>query len=246
MLALIGITIGINVLHIGLKLTSETAASAAYNAVPVITFFLAFLMRMETLKIRSSHGIAKAAGVTLCLAGVIVIAFYTGPAIHPLNHHRLFHDSSSQAKVNSKGTWIKGTFLLLFANTTWSLWLVMQGVILKEYPCKILLTTLQCVFSAPQSFVAAIAFERDFSKWKMGFDARLLGVVYCGLCNAGLACVIGGILTIAGLYCVLWGKNKEHKILYSTNEISKMQNVEQDVVVPIDESVTSNIALQKQ
>ncbi|KAJ4777617.1 WAT1-related protein [Rhynchospora pubera] len=243
---------------------------------------------METLKIRSSHGIAKAAGVTLCLAGVIVIAFYTGPAIHPLNHHRLFHDSSSQAKVNSKGTWIKGTFLLLFANTTWSLWLVMQGVILKEYPCKILLTTLQCVFSAPQSFVAAIAFERDFSKWKMGFDARLLGVVYCGLCNAGLAwylqawcvqkkgpvfvamsnpltivftifsallilgetvhlgSVIGGILTIAGLYCVLWGKNKEHKILYSTNEISKMQNVEQDVVVPIDESVTSNIALQKQ
>jgi hypothetical protein len=37
--------VGLNVYHIGLKYTSETVASAAFNAIPVITFFLAFLMR---------------------------------------------------------------------------------------------------------------------------------------------------------------------------------------------------------
>lgn len=55
----------------------------------------------------------------------------------------------------------------------------MQGLILKECPSKLLLTTLQCVFSTVQTFIAAIAFERDFTKWKMGFDVRLLAVVYC-------------------------------------------------------------------
>ncbi|KAJ3689975.1 hypothetical protein LUZ61_019139 [Rhynchospora tenuis] len=279
MLSLVGITVGLNVYHIGLKYTSETVASAAFNAIPVITFFLAFLLRMETLKIRKSHGMAKAAGVALCLAGVVVIAFYVGPTIHPLNHHRLFHPKGgSQSETHSNGEWIKGTFLLFFANTAWSLWLVMQGLILKECPSKLLLTTLQCVFSTIQTFVAAIALERDFSKWKMGFDVRLLAVVYCALFNAviswylqawclqvkgpvfvamsnplaiiftvfsaliilgetiHLGSIIGGILTVAGLYSVLWGKNKESKISNSENERSKGQNTEQEVVVPIDET----------
>jgi hypothetical protein len=69
---------------------------------------------------------AKATGVAFCLAGVVVIAFYVGPTIHPLNHHRLFHPKNAQSDAHSQGAWIKGTFLLFFANTAWSLWLVMQ------------------------------------------------------------------------------------------------------------------------
>jgi hypothetical protein len=42
---------------------------------------------MENINLRSSHGIAKGAGVALCLSGVIMIAFYVGPAISSLNHH---------------------------------------------------------------------------------------------------------------------------------------------------------------
>ncbi|KAJ4786582.1 WAT1-related protein [Rhynchospora pubera] len=278
MLALIGITFGLNVSHIGLKLTSETVGSAAFNAIPVITFFLAFLMRMETLNLTKSHGIAKAAGVILCLAGVGLIAFYMGPSIPPLNHHQLFHPKSDgPTEAPSKGTWIKGTFLLFFSNVAWSLWLVMQGFILKECPSKILLTTIQCVFSTFQTFVVAIVFERDFSKWKMGFDVQLLSVVYCALCNAGISwylqawclqvkgpvfvamsnplCIIftvlcallilgapvslgsilGGILTVAGLYSVLWGKSIESKMFKLSNENSAGQNKEEQIAVPIGE-----------
>ncbi|XP_078173393.1 WAT1-related protein At5g64700-like [Carex rostrata] len=280
MLSLVGITVGLNVYHIGLKYTSETVASAAFNAIPVITFFLAFLLRMETLKIRTSHGIAKAIGVLFCLAGVVVIAFYVGFTIHPLNHHRLFQPKNGgQSASHSQGDWVKGTFLLFFANTAWSLWLVAQGLILKECPSKLLLTTLQCVFSTVQTFIVAIAFERDFTKWKMGFDVRLLAVVYCALCNAGISwylqawvlqvkgpvfvamsnplaivftvfsaliilgetihfgSILGGILTVAGLYCVLWGKNRESKISDLSDENSKSRNMDQEVIVPIDERV---------
>ncbi|KAJ3682480.1 hypothetical protein LUZ60_015053 [Juncus effusus] len=279
MLALIGITIGLNVYNIGLKYTSETVASAAFNAIPVITFFLAFLLRMETLKLRRIHGMAKAIGVMLCLAGVVVIALYVGPAIHPFNHNSLFHQSgNSDGQVHSKATWIKGTFLLLFANTAWSLWLVMQGLMLKECPSKLLLTTIQCIFSMFQSFVVALAFERDFSKWKLAFDVRLLAVLYSGIFNAviswylqawciekkgpvfvamsnpltiiftifsalfflgetiHLGSVLGGILTVAGLYSVLWGKYKESKLILTSNENLNIQGAEHNAILPIHEN----------
>jgi hypothetical protein len=45
---------------------------------------------MERVKLRSASGIAKVAGVALCLAGVFTIALYTGPSVSPINHHRAF------------------------------------------------------------------------------------------------------------------------------------------------------------
>ncbi|TVU25172.1 hypothetical protein EJB05_27657, partial [Eragrostis curvula] len=70
--------------------TSATVASAAYNGVPVATFCIALLFRKEVVKPRSPYGIAKLTGVAFCLAGVFVIAFYTGPALSPVNHHHAF------------------------------------------------------------------------------------------------------------------------------------------------------------
>ncbi|KAJ3704401.1 hypothetical protein LUZ61_008106 [Rhynchospora tenuis] len=154
----------------------------------LLKIFILALIGMETLKAKSFHGIAKAVGVVLCLCGVMVVAFYVGPVINPLNHHHLLHPRSSPPPlVRSTGTQIIGTFLLLLSATAASLLLIIQGLILnKECPSNLLFNTIQCVFSTIQSFVVALAFERDFSKWKMGFDVRLLGVVYFGLCSGGI------------------------------------------------------------
>jgi len=54
-----------------------------------------------------------------------------------------------------------------------------QAQILKSYPAKLKLTSLQCLTSSIQSFGVAIAFERDIQKWKLGWDMKLLAVVYC-------------------------------------------------------------------
>jgi hypothetical protein len=80
---------------------------------------------MEDVKLRSCSGIAKVTGVALCLAGVFTIAFFTGPSISPLNHHRAL--ASDPAKpVVPKAVWIKWTFLMVVANMCWSLWIVFQ------------------------------------------------------------------------------------------------------------------------
>ncbi|TVU26002.1 hypothetical protein EJB05_28526, partial [Eragrostis curvula] len=204
--ALIGNTVSVNLNNASIKLTSATVASASFDSIPVVTC-LALLLRMEVVKLRSSSGIAKVTGIGLCLAGVLVIGLYIGPGISPLNHHRVFpvHSETGARRVE----WIKGTFLMVLANMLWSMWIVQQTAVLKEYPNKMLVTLSQCGFSAMQSFVVAVAAERDFSRWRLRIDIILLAIVY----SVRLIFIVGGILLVGGLYCVLWGKSKECKIV---------------------------------
>ena len=110
-----------------MKFTSATVASASSNSMPVIAFCLALLLRMEVVRLTSLSGKAKVSGVALCLAGVFVLAFYAGPALSPVNPHRAFAAAqASNSNVPSRMTWIKGTFLMVLANVTWALWIVLQ------------------------------------------------------------------------------------------------------------------------
>ncbi|CAN6358216.1 unnamed protein product [Urochloa humidicola] len=186
--ALIGITFSMNLYHVSLKFTSATVASATDNSLPAVTFFLALLLRMEHVKLKSWSGAAKLAGVTLCLAGVLVIAFYSGPSLSPVNHHRAFasHASGPPGANVTKGAWVKWTFFMVLADAMWSLWIVLQAPVLKECPDKILVTAVQCVFSMVQSFVVAMVAERDFSRWKLSFDVSLLAIFYAGFVVMGV------------------------------------------------------------
>ncbi|KAJ1289129.1 hypothetical protein BS78_02G141200 [Paspalum vaginatum] len=131
--ALFGNTLCLSMYNLSLKFTSPTVASATNNSMPVLTFCLALLLRMEVVKPRSSSGVAKLAGVALCLAGVLVIAFYAGPAVSPPvnHHHRALSPSPGpghhvMSGRSSRATWIKGTLLFLIGNLAWSLSIVWQ------------------------------------------------------------------------------------------------------------------------
>ena len=81
------------------------------------------------MKLRTSPGMAKIAGVLICIAGAATIAFYKGPHLQLLLHHRLFGHPTSQehqSHVSSGVTWVKGCLLMLMSNTFWGLWLVSQ------------------------------------------------------------------------------------------------------------------------
>ncbi|CAN6181837.1 unnamed protein product [Urochloa humidicola] len=188
--ALLGNTLSITLYNVSLKMTSPTVAAATGNSMPVVTFCLALLLRMEVVKLRSASGIAKLTGVALCLAGIFTIAFYSGPALSPVNHHRAFADHASgsgRTNASSKGTWIEGTFLMLLANSAWSISIVWQAALLKELPNRMLVATALCVFSAVQSFVVAVAAERDFSRWQLRLDVSLLAIFYAGFVVAGVS-----------------------------------------------------------
>jgi drug/metabolite transporter (DMT)-like permease len=89
---------------------------------------------MEAIDLKRPSGKGKAAGITFCLAGVLVIALYAGSSLSPLNHshHGVLlagHHGDRQAPGHvSKGLWITGTFLMLLACVAWSLWIVLQVI----------------------------------------------------------------------------------------------------------------------
>lgn len=270
LMSLFGITLSLDLYGIGLIYTSASLGAATTNCLPVITFFLAVLLRLEVWKIRTGPGMAKLVGIVICLGGAIMLALYKGPSIKLFSHHLLFghpsvghpsvshHGQQHQTQPHSGLIWIKGCFILLTGNTFWALWLVTQAQIMKEYPSKLLFTALSCLLSSIQSFMIAIAVERRPSEWMLGWNVRLVAVAYCGIVVTGvayylqayviekkgpvflamwtplglvitMACsafllgeiitlgsIIGGILLVGGLYCVLWAKGREQKMVSSS------------------------------
>ncbi|XP_022928084.1 WAT1-related protein At5g64700-like [Cucurbita moschata] len=276
MLSLFGITASLDLQGVALIYTSASLAAATVNSIPVFTFLFALLFRLEVLRLRSIVGIAKVGGIVFCTGGVLVLVFYKGPQLTLFNNHHLFtihnqhplHDASTH-------TWLKGCLLMMASNILWALSLVLQAFVLKSYPSTLLFTTLQCLVSSFQSFIVAIALERDLDEWKLGWDLRLLAVLYCGIVatgvtysiqtwlikkkgpvflamstpivlvlttlgsaflfgeNISLGSGIGGLLLIAGLYSVLWGKSKELKLNLGPKEIDR------ECSLPVKESDTT-------
>ena len=83
---------------------------------------------METLKLRSVHGIAKASGILLCVGGVIVLALYQGPELKSMNHHQLLkhHAGAAAAHAHSNQEWAMGIFLMTTSVVIWTFWTVKQ------------------------------------------------------------------------------------------------------------------------
>jgi len=149
LLSLFGIVLSLDIYGIAIVYTSATLAAAITNCLPVITFFLAVLLRMEVLELRTIAGVAKLAGILFCIAGAATLAFYKGPHLKFLGQHHLFgHPKLEDHLVHlpSNKAWIKGCFLFLISSTFWGLWLVLQAPVMKSYPPKLLFTTLQCFF----------------------------------------------------------------------------------------------------
>ncbi|CAK9320271.1 unnamed protein product [Citrullus colocynthis] len=127
-ISLIGITLALDAYGVAINYTSATLGAAAFNCVPVTTFFFAILLRMEKVKLKKAAGIAKVVGIMICMGGAAILAFYKGPYLKPLFTHQLFHHLQSQSHHSSKSqnTWMIGCFFLLITSVSWGIWFVLQ------------------------------------------------------------------------------------------------------------------------
>ncbi|CAI0555098.1 unnamed protein product, partial [Linum tenue] len=187
------ITLALNLNGFGLLYTSSTLAAASLNSLPVTTFLLALLLRVETLRVGTKSGKVKLLGLVICMGGVATLAFYEGPhfKMFCLFKHSFwqseYHKSHTSWIKGSFLTWIKGCALMLSSDFTWGYWLIFQARLQKSYPPKLLFTAIQCASGSIQSFAIAITMERDFNEWKLGWDMKLVAVVYCGVMVTGVS-----------------------------------------------------------
>ncbi|XP_057468788.1 WAT1-related protein At1g43650-like [Actinidia eriantha] len=179
-----GITLSLNLDCLSLNYVSATFAVAVCTTVPAMTYIMAVILRVESISVRQWHGLAKVLGSTVSLGGALVFILVKGPAVYHQAGQKEVYVSPTEG--HSKGDLLKGSLAAFSSNIVWSLWIIMQGTLVKEYPALLRLTALQTFFSCIQSAIWAAAAERNISSWKLGWDVNLLSVTYCGIIFTGI------------------------------------------------------------
>ncbi|XBI08277.1 hypothetical protein VPH35_136030 [Triticum aestivum] len=197
-LALLEPVLDQNLYYVGNKLTSASFSSALVNILPAVTFIMAIVLRMEKLRLRSSHSQAKVAGTICTVIGAVLMIMYHGPVVQFPWARGAHHvdQAASAAAAQSSATWLKGTIAIITSCVAWAGFFVLQSNTLNSYPAALTLTTLICAMGTGINGSMALVAERhDMSAWVIGLDTRLFTVVYSGVVCSGVAFFVQGIVT---------------------------------------------------
>ncbi|KAI4321161.1 hypothetical protein MLD38_034579 [Melastoma candidum] len=226
-----GLTLSLNLYYIAIGYTSTTFAAASTNLIPAITFTIVLLLRARITVAHDLCNCFKVGKRETCWGSRQGDGFPD----RGIGGTRVCLCQGGDSSSSHSQQWIKDSLIMFSANMLWSLWLILQGRLIKEYPSKIRLTALQCLFGSTQSTCWAIAMEKNPS------GVVVTGVTYCiqvwvtekkgpvftsvftplaliitAVSSAFLwkeslywGSVGGAILMVVGLYLVLWGKSQE-------------------------------------
>ncbi|XP_073119683.1 WAT1-related protein At1g68170-like [Henckelia pumila] len=194
--ALFGGSMAQNLYAESLALTTVTFAAATSNLMPAVTFVLAILFRMEKLGWTTMAGKAKVMGTFLSIGGAMLLTFYKGLEVKlwsthvhllPTNQHADGHVAAAHQKsINN----IIGLVLAIACCVSYSFALIIQAKVSEKYPCHYSSTALISVVGSIQAVVYAFSSEKDWSQWKLGWNLRLLIVVYMGIVGSGIMWVL--------------------------------------------------------
>ncbi|KAM1022970.1 WAT1-related protein At4g08290-like [Malus sylvestris] len=180
--------------YLGMKYTSASFASAIMNAVPSLTFVIAVIFRVETVKIKEVRSQAKVIGTLVTFAGALLMTLYKGPVIDLLWSHKTSSHHESSSSTTSNQHWIAGTLFILLGSVAWSCFYVLQSITVKKYPANISLSCLICLAGALQGSAVAFTVERRPSAWAVGWDSRLLAPLYTGIISSGITYYVQGLV----------------------------------------------------
>jgi len=112
-----------NLFNLGMKYTTATFAIALYNTLPAVTFILALIFRLESVKFQSIRSAAKVVGTVTTVGGIMVMTLVKGPALD------LFWTKGPSAQ-NTVGTdihsSIKGAVLVTIGCFSYACFMILQ------------------------------------------------------------------------------------------------------------------------
>uniref|UniRef100_A0A0D9XIF1 WAT1-related protein n=1 Tax=Leersia perrieri TaxID=77586 RepID=A0A0D9XIF1_9ORYZ len=181
--AFIGYAVPMSLYYYGLKDTTPSYAVIFINIIPLFTFILSLMFRLETFRIGSMAGGLKIASVLLSVGGTMLVSLYKGKSLHIWNSIlRHQNEESTKSATNQ----LRGTILLVVSSFTFACWYLVQSKILKVYPYKYWSSMTTCVVGGFQTAFVGILLTRDKSAWKLGWNFDLITIVYSGaLATAG-------------------------------------------------------------
>ncbi|CAK8575026.1 unnamed protein product [Lathyrus sativus] len=194
--ALVGMTMAIGLFYYGLRDTSATYSVNFLNLIPIFTFFISIILRMEDLNIKTWGGIAKCFGAILCVGGALSISLYKGKEIYIGNHS---HHVERIVVGAQKSRMLRGTFFLIASCCCSTVWFIMQVRLAKVFPFRYWTTMISCFMTAIQSTIIGVGMDFSKEAWKLELNLQLVTIVYAGvLATAATFCLISWTITIKG------------------------------------------------
>ncbi|GLJ17370.1 hypothetical protein SUGI_0301710 [Cryptomeria japonica] len=183
--SLLGVTLSQNLYNVGLKYTTATFATALLNLIPVITFLMAIIFRVERIDIKSLVGQAKVLGTLVCVSGAMSMTFYKGIKIQLWPSP--FHLSEHNERDGKSEDLTKGSVLVVTSCISLSAWFILQTSITKKYPAQYSSTTILCFMVTVQSAIVTLIFEQGhYGVWALGWNVNLLTAIYSGIVGSGI------------------------------------------------------------
>ncbi|XP_031117308.1 WAT1-related protein At2g39510-like [Ipomoea triloba] len=189
--------LNLNLYYVGMRYTTATISVTMLNLIPAMTFLLAWIFRLEKVKIKSLHSQAKIVGTASAIGGAMIMTLVKGPIIllpwTKHSNHVVFH--SAQHVMNQHSDPIKATLLLAGSCISTAIFIILQANMIKSYPAGLSLTTLICTMGSLQCSILTLIIEKgNLSVWSLHWDMTLLTYVYHGLVRSGAVYYIYGII----------------------------------------------------
>ncbi|KAJ9564811.1 hypothetical protein OSB04_000777 [Centaurea solstitialis] len=165
--------------YVGISYSSPTMASAIGNLIPVHTFLLAVVFRMEKIDVKSSSSRAKLLGTIIAISGAMVFTLYQGPEIFTIARSA---KTSNRLFISQPSNWVLGGLLLTIAGICGAIWNVLQTATAREYPDQVTIVFFNCLFGTIQCVALSLFLEPNPSSWILqpgiGMVAVVFGAVY--------------------------------------------------------------------
>ncbi|XP_028806612.1 WAT1-related protein At5g64700-like [Neltuma alba] len=195
--ALVGIIMAMGFFYYGLRDTSATYSVNFLNLVPIFTFLVSIIFRMEKLGLKTWAGKAKAIGTIICVGGALTTSLYTGKEFY-IGHHSHHSPHTASAKA-PKTHMLRGTFFLVASCCSYTGWFIVQVKLLKALPLKFWATMLTCITATIQAVLVGLCIDHSKASWSLGWNMELITIVYSGaLATAATFCLISWIVTLKG------------------------------------------------
>ncbi|XP_020112535.1 WAT1-related protein At5g64700-like isoform X1 [Ananas comosus] len=188
--ATLAISMALGLYYYGLRDTNAAYSVNFLNLIPIVTFIIAVILRLERMRLRSTAGKVKVLGTLLCVGGTMIVSLYKGKALHLWPTHLLkLHHGAKGAEDHHH--WLRGTLFLVCSCLSYAFWFITQVKLFKIFPSKYWATMLTCVAGSLETVVIGIIIDREKSAWMLKWDLQLLTIVYSGVFNTGLTfCLI--------------------------------------------------------
>ncbi|XP_050382719.1 WAT1-related protein At5g40240-like isoform X2 [Argentina anserina] len=158
----------------GVNYSSPTLASAMANLIPIFTFILAVIFRMEKLDLKRPSCQAKVLGSIVSVSGAFVVILYKGSVIFtPFNS-----PEQNFMMILQQSKWVLGGLMLVMVCLLNTIWGLLQTSFVRDCPSMVTVLFFYNFFVTIHCTIFSLIIERTRNAWIIKPDIEMVSIVF--------------------------------------------------------------------